>query len=68
LGGDPGKVTVFRQSAGAMSVATLLSMTRANGLFQRAIVQSGTAHNVAATTAAERIGRRLAEKTGVEGH
>jgi carboxylesterase type B len=44
LGRDPGKVTVFGESAGAMSVATLLSMPRAKGLFHRAIVESGTAH------------------------
>jgi carboxylesterase type B len=35
FGGDPGKVTVFGESAGAMSVATLLTMPRAKGLFQR---------------------------------
>jgi carboxylesterase type B len=56
LGGDPGKVTIFGQSAGAMSVATLLSMPRAKGLFDRAIVQGGTAHNVTAPSTAERIG------------
>jgi para-nitrobenzyl esterase len=65
FGGDPGKVTVFGQSAGAMSVATLLSMPRAKGLFRRAIVQSGTAHNVTSASTAERIGRRLAEALGV---
>jgi para-nitrobenzyl esterase len=58
--------TPARQSAGAMSVATLLSMLRAKGLFHRAIVQSGTAHNVTAPSTADRIGRRLAEKMGVE--
>jgi para-nitrobenzyl esterase len=46
LGGDAGKATIFGESAGAMSVATLLAMPRAKGLFHRAIVQSGTAHNV----------------------
>jgi para-nitrobenzyl esterase len=65
LGGDPGKVTVFGESAGAMSVATLLSMPRANGLFQRAIVQSGTAHNVNSPATATRIGHRLAEDLGI---
>jgi carboxylesterase type B len=65
LGGDPGKVTVFGESAGAMSVATLLSMPRAKGLFHRAIVESGTAHSVNSPATAARIGRRLAEKLGV---
>jgi para-nitrobenzyl esterase len=66
FGGDPFKVTIFGESAGAMSVATLLSMPRAKGLFHRAIVQSGTAHNVTSPSTATRIGRRLAEKLGVE--
>ena len=46
FGGDPGNVTVFGESAGAMSIGTLLSMPRAEGLFRRAIAQSGAAHQV----------------------
>jgi carboxylesterase type B len=65
FGGDPAKVTVFGQSAGAMSVATLLSMPRAKRLFHRAIVESGTAPSVNSPATAARIGRRLAEKLGV---
>ncbi|MFI6214260.1 carboxylesterase/lipase family protein [Nocardia brasiliensis] len=40
FGGDPARVTVFGQSAGAGSVAALLVMPSAAGLFQRAIAQS----------------------------
>ncbi|WP_405828675.1 carboxylesterase/lipase family protein [Streptomyces sp. NBC_00105] len=40
FGGDPGRVTVFGQSAGAGSVAALLAMPRAAGLFGRAVAQS----------------------------
>jgi para-nitrobenzyl esterase len=66
FGGDPGNVTIFGESAGAMSVGTLISMPRAEGLFRRAIAQSGAAHNVIPAEAAERVGRRLAERLGVE--
>jgi para-nitrobenzyl esterase len=41
FGGDPRRVTVSGQSAGAASVEALLLMPAARGLFQRAIVQSG---------------------------
>ncbi|WP_329339549.1 carboxylesterase family protein [Streptomyces sp. NBC_01352] len=40
FGGDPGQVTVFGESAGAGSVAALLAMPSATGLFRRAIAQS----------------------------
>jgi para-nitrobenzyl esterase len=41
FGGDPGAVTVMGESAGAVSIGTLLAMPAARGLFQRAILQSG---------------------------
>ena len=66
FGGDPGNVTVFGESAGALSIGTLLAMPRAAGLFRRAIVQSGGSHHVSSAATAERIGRRLADKLGVE--
>jgi carboxylesterase 2/para-nitrobenzyl esterase len=66
FGGDPTKVTIFGESAGGMSVATLLAMPRARGLFQRAIVQSGNAPHVNSAATAERIGRRLVELIGVD--
>ena len=65
FGGDPGNVTVFGESSGAMSVGTLLAMPRAEGLFRRAILQSGAAHHVSSAETAEGFGRYLAGKLGV---
>ncbi len=66
FGGDPQNVTIFGESAGGMSVSTLLSMPRAAGLFRRAIPQSGAGHHVISPAAGRYISQYLAEKLGVE--
>lgn len=58
--GDPERVTVFGQSAGAGALACLLGMPQAQGLFQRAILQSPS---VACQTADEAAAVREAVAT-----
>lgn len=41
FGGDAGNVTVFGQSAGGMSVCTLMASPKARGLFHKAVIMSG---------------------------
>lgn len=41
MGGDPAKVTIFGESAGAVNVCTLVASPLAKGLFAGAIMQSG---------------------------
>jgi para-nitrobenzyl esterase len=65
FGGDNRHVTIFGESAGAMSVATLLSMPRAKGLFKRVIAESGAGHHALSAATAARVGGYLAEKLGV---
>jgi para-nitrobenzyl esterase len=55
FGGDPDNVTIFGESAGAMSIGVLLAMPGARGLFHRAILQSGAAHHVSSLERAEKV-------------
>ncbi len=65
FGGDPGNVTLFGESAGAMSVATLLAVPAAAGLFHKAVVESGPPYTCAADVGATRA-ESLARQLGVE--
>jgi para-nitrobenzyl esterase len=65
FGGDPNTVTIFGESAGALSVDTLLAVPSATGLFRRAISQSGGAQHTMSIEQASRVSSRLSEILGI---
>lgn len=66
LGGDPNNVTIFGESAGAQSVSEIMSTPLSEGLFHKAILQSGvsTYNANGLTTAIE--GRMTMHDAGLE--
>lgn len=81
FGGNPNNVTIFGESAGGVSVHSLITIPQAKGLFQKAIIESGGGRDGVLTgrpmnkenadkyypISAETIGINFARKHGIEG-
>lgn len=68
FGGDPGKVTLFGESAGAGIVTTLLASPAAEGLFAGAIAQSSPATSVYDRGRAVRVAETVLDRLGIDAH
>jgi len=68
FGGDPGNVTIFGQSGGAGKVSTLLGMPAAQGLFHRAVAQSGAALSSMPASVATQNAEAFMVRLGLKAH
>src|SRR5262249_48110133 len=65
FGGDPGNVQVYGQSGGGGKVSHLMAMPAAKGLFQRAVVQSGSALRSGSPESASRTAAAVLQELGI---
>jgi para-nitrobenzyl esterase len=66
FGGDPKNITVFGESAGSVSIACLMVMPKAKGLFQKAIMESGVGSIAARKEEANRCGELFLKISGIK--
>jgi len=66
FGGDPTNITVFGESAGSVSIACLMVMPKAKGLFQKSIMESGVGSVSVHKEEANRCGELFLEFSGIK--
>lgn len=65
FGGDPGNVTIMGESGGGSKVSHLMAMPSAEGLFHKAVVQSGPGVTSGKPAEAAEYAEKILEKAGV---
>jgi para-nitrobenzyl esterase len=65
FGGDPDNITIFGESGGGKKVSHLLGMPAAQGLFHRAVIQSGALSTAVRRDAASDYARQFLDRVGV---
>jgi len=68
FGGDPSNVTVFGESAGAMSIGCLMAMPPASGLFQKAILESGVGSTAVSLEHSRGVTERFLKTLNIKGN
>lgn len=64
FGGDPSNVTLFGESAGSISISAIMGSPQSDGLYHRAILQSGTSANISDRKQAGRVSRAYRDFAG----
>jgi len=66
FGGDPDNITLFGESAGGMSIGSLMAMPSAKGLFHKGILESGSGGFTITSEDANANGRLFLEMAGIK--